>query len=439
MVTTVWPGNSQRHRHGPIGPLLVVFATGLVLRLTLLTLQYTDDLRNFESGDHILYEVGAQHILEYGDFSNSLFLPRPPLYALGGNRALVLLADALVGALLVPVTFWLARRFQLTVKVAYLAALIVAVDPSSIVFSSFLGPEPLANLLLSVSLAALLAALQTGAPRSLWLAIVAGGGLAASALVRPAAYMLWIVLGGWALFKDRHRWLTVGVFVVSAVLPIAAWTVHNGLVFNYPTFSTVSGFTMLYYRAASVEHLATGNDVDSVFLDLTRRVEAKLGHDPALVDGATHWGYHAATPDITAAMNEVSLQVFLAHPLMYLATIPIGFARMYGLMEASSPFSGILADAEIAWNAAFLAGSLVGLWLSFRRKRWTQFWVTLVVCAYFTGGTLLVKSAGMDTREHSMLTPVMASACAFKYTVMHAPRRQRPRKPTTFRRIRVSF
>lgn len=419
--------SSRPARSRTLVRLLALFALALALRAATLALRYTDDLRNFETGDYILYEVGAQHILEQGDFSNSLFLPRPPLYpllvaAVGVERLHVLLADMLAGALLAPVTYALARRFQLSARAATLAGLIVAVDPASLLFSSFLGPEPIANLLLALALLAGLAALQGRPPRSLWLALTAGGLLAASALVRPAAYLLWLVLGSAVLLADRRRWAVVLVFVASAALPVGVWVLHNDRVFANPTFSTVSGFTMLYYRAASVEHLATGREVDDVFMDLTRRVEARLGHDPALADDATRWGYHAATPAMTRALNQVSLEVFTAHPWVYLATIPVGLARMYGLLPDASQFSGAAAVAEILWNTALVVGSTAGLWLAYRRKHWLLFWSVLLVGLYFTGGTLLVKSAGMDTRERSMLTPLMAISSAYALVMVYSLR-----------------
>jgi heme A synthase len=73
---------------------------------------------NLDNGDYILYVYGAQRILTYGDFNNSLFLPRPPLFplivaALGVNTTAVLLANALVGGLTVGFVYALGQRLGL--------------------------------------------------------------------------------------------------------------------------------------------------------------------------------------------------------------------------------------------------------------------------------------------------------------------------------------
>ena len=87
---------------------------------------------------------------------------------------------------------------------------------------------------------------------------------------------------------------------------------------------------------------------------------------------------------------------------------------MYGVTTtALSPAPLILKGLERVWNTAFLAGTLIGLWIAFRRRQWRLFWCVLLIVGYFTTGTLIVKSAGMTTRERSMLAPFMAVATAY--------------------------
>ncbi|HVO69899.1 MAG TPA: hypothetical protein VMT24_07635, partial [Aggregatilineaceae bacterium] len=173
------------------------------------------------------------------------------------------------------------------------------------------------------------------------------------------------------------------------------------------------------------EHLATGHDMNTVYTTLNQRVEKRLGHDPTGIGPDQRDHYLSATPQIAAALNAVAIEVFKAHPVWYVLTIPIGFSRMYGLTTvALGRSSRILAALEIGWNAVFLLGTCYGLWLAFRHKRWLLFWCVLLLCGYFTAGTLLVKSAGMTTRERSMLTPFMAAAAAYAAVVVHERREQ---------------
>jgi hypothetical protein len=396
---------------------MAVFALALVIRLGLVVVWLGDDYRAFESGDYVLYRVGAEHIRDNGDFSNSLFLVRPPAFplvvlALGVNPLAVLLVDALLGALLAPGALVLARRLGLPLNAATVAGVIVAVDPGSVVHSAFLGPEPLANLTLLGAVLALLRAVDADGRHGWTYGLAAGGLLALSVLARPATYLLWLPLGGWLLWQQRGAWRAVLAFGLVAVVGAGAWALHNRAVFGNFTVSTVSAFTLLYYRAAAVERTATGEDIDTVFTNINRRVEQRLGRDGANVDAGTRFGYLAASPQVTDALNAVSLEIIRAHPLVYVATFPVGFARMFGFLPSQSRLPGALVYVEVLWNVALVAGTAVGLWLAGRQKRWRLFWCVLLLCAYYTAGTLMVKSAGMNTRERSMLAPFMATACA---------------------------
>jgi len=417
--------------------LALIFALALALRLGLYAAWYTPDLHRFESGDYALYRIGAEHLRAEGDFSNSLFLVRPPgfillVYALGSRHAWVIGVNAVLGALLAPLTSVLARRLDLGGRAALLAGVLVAVDGGSVVYSPFLGPEPLANLLLLAAVVALLVGVQTASSRRavVWGAL-AGLALACSAWTRPAAYLLWVPLAAWIVVAHRGRWRVALIFALINLAGIAGWTAHNARVFDYPTYSTISPYTLVYYHAASVEHQATGDDMDTVYTRINRRVEERIGRDPSAVGPGARHGYLAATPEIAAALNRVALDIFLDHPLITLATFPVGFARMFGLAtRVLAPSSLVVSAAEIAWNAAFLLAAAAGLWRAWRRRQWTLFWIVLLVALYFTGGTLIVKSAGMTVRERSMLAPFMAAAAAYLLAGRGAPAADRGAMPT---------
>jgi hypothetical protein len=390
--------------------LAALFALALTVRLILVALRYTPEFARFQSGDYILYRIGAEHFLTNHNFSNSLFLARPPLFALliaalNVSDLAVLLADCALGALIAPVTVLVARGLALA------AGLAVTLDPASVVYSAFLGPEPLANLLLMLMLLALLGAIH--APKDGQ--ALAWGGLAGLLLVagsatRPASYLLWTGLGVWLVLARRRRWLAAALFMAISALGVGAWVVHNGQVFGHATFSTVGSYTQVYYRAASVEHLATGDAMDAVYTRINQRVETLLGRDPSAADAGYMHRYLAATPPVAAALNQVAGEIMGAHPLIAALTLPVGFVRMYGLLpDRVALFRNDLPWAllEMAWNALLLGGALVGLRLAFRRREWTLLWLPLLTGGYFTAGVLLVKSVG-DVRERSVLLPLLA-------------------------------
>lgn len=392
----------------------VIFAVALGLRLLLVVVWHTDDFARFESGDYILYRLGAEHFLEQGDFTNSLFLARPPMVPLmiallNVDTLAVLLANCVLGALTVPLTMLLARELGCDPTVTLIAGLLLAVDASGVVYSAFLGSESLANLLLVGSWLAMIHMTRVQPRRAIVWGVVAGALLVGSALARPASYLLWTGLGVWLLLQFRRHWLAIGAFMLVAALGVGGWMAHNGQVFGHTTFSTVGPYTMVYYHAASVEHLASGDEMDAVYIRINERMETLLGRDPEGVDAGYMHHYLASTPEIDAALAQVAREIMLAHPIYTAITLPVGFVRMYGLLPGRVAFARdqlLVALPQVVWNGALLLGTCYGLWIAFRRRDWLLFWWAGLNGAYFTVGLVLVKSVG-DVRERMSILPIM--------------------------------
>ena len=390
-----------------------------VLRLGLIAWHWGGTPAWFQSGDYILYRIGGEHILTYHNLSNSLFLVRTPLFpaliaALGVNDLAVLIANALIGVGVVPLTYILARQLGGRDPLALGAAFVAAVDPTAVNYSAFLGPEALANTLTVAAVVAAFYAVQRPPSwRAYGWGAVAGVLLVLSAYARPSAYVLWVPLALWLLVAYRRRWRVVLVFVLVSVLGVGAWIVHNQRVFHYATFSTIGPYTMAYYRAAAVEHISSGDDMDAVYTRINQRV-VELADLDLPVNADTRHHFLASTPAVAHALTQTSWEIFKAHPWVYLATFPLGFARLYGLMTHSLARTfGALALAEMAWNWVFTLFAFGGMWVMWRRKLWLLLSLTLLLVVYYTAGTLLVKSAGMTTRERSVLTPWLAIAFVY--------------------------
>ncbi|WP_119065518.1 hypothetical protein [Aggregatilinea lenta] len=395
----------------PARTLLLVFLAALAVRLVFVGARYTDDLSAFQTGDYTLYWIGADHILSQGDLSNSLFLLRPPLFAaviavLDLDNLAVLLCNVVLGALLAPLSVILARQLTLGSRAALVVGLIVALDPASVVYSAFLGPEPLANLtFLGMPIMLLHAVLVCRGGRALLWGSVAGLLLALSTLTRPAPYLVWIPLALWLLVFYRAQWRTVTVYVLVGLIGIGAWVAHNARVFDNPTVSSVGAYSMLYYRAASVEHWGADHDMDTVYTDLARRVEARLGHDTSQVSTMTRHSHYSGPDTLTNAMTATALDTFQRYPAAYIATLPVGLARMYGYTSALPRWTRVL---EVPWNLALTLGALAGVVIAARRRAWLLAIGTALPVLYYTAGTLFVQTSGMDTRMRTMLTPFLA-------------------------------
>ncbi|MCC6613663.1 MAG: hypothetical protein IT320_09315 [Anaerolineae bacterium] len=396
--------------------LVVIFVVACAVRLAYVGARYTPDLSSFQDGDYRLYEIGAEHIEQYGRFDNSLFLVRPPafpilIYLLGLNGTAVLIANVIMGALIAPLTYVLARQWGLAANLSLAAGLIAALDPTSIIYSAYLGSESLANLTLLAALMLLITSVRSRTrPRALPWAALAALALVVSLLARPASFLVWIVLVVWGLLSYRKQWVAVALFALICAGGIGTWIAHNGSVFGNPTFSTIGVYNLLYYRAASVESRGANLPIEDTYVELSRRVEARLGHDTSTVDGATRHGHYAATADLQTAMTGVALDVFTTYPVVYLLTIPIGLWRILGWTQN---VPGGLMIVLAVWNLGLVLAAAGGLIALFRHKQYSLFWLILLVCAYYIAGTIIVQTSGIDTRGRTMLTPLLAIGAVY--------------------------
>lgn len=240
--------------------LLTITIIGLLLRVGYAASIYEPSLLPVYLDDFTSYRNAAIDILQ-GDleFKNSVYLVRPPLFpllvaALGIQPLLIIAANILLGIAVVPLTYVLARQFHLVPKLALLAALIVAIDPTSIRYSSVLLAEPLANLLLAFAFVSLMALKQASTRRAVaaW-GLLAGGFIILSALTRPAAYLLWIPMAVWIVFA-RRRWRVLAVvsLVTLAFSGMMLWKQHNATYLRNSSFTTIGTYNLLYYRAVSI-------------------------------------------------------------------------------------------------------------------------------------------------------------------------------------------
>ena len=402
--------------------LLTVFALGV--RLIWGASQLAMGTEYVDQGDYILYFLGAQHFLTEGDFSNSLFLVRPPGFSLiiallNLNNWAVLIVNSLLGALLTPLTYVFARQLKLSQAVAQGAAFLVAVDPLTVRFTAFLGPEPLALIGALGMMVCLMKAVRSEARLTgiLW-GIAAAAMFLVSVYARPSIYFIWLPLVVWLLFINRRAWPALAVFVILNLIGMQLWVAHNGRVFNNPTFSTVAAYTMTYYRASSVANLATDMNIREVELEIARRVEEKLGRDPSLVDEATKHGYLAASPEVERALTEVSIEIIRQYPLIYIATFPVGFLRLYQLVPPSLSLEGLSYLPLVLWNWLVLVVGVYGMFKAVQARQRLMFWGILLLFGYFTAGTLVSKSAGLSGRERAIIFPFIAIACAYGFSYL---------------------
>jgi hypothetical protein len=399
-----------------------LFALGFIIRLIFGLTQLERGFLFVSEGDYNLYQIGAEHILAEGDFSNSLFLVRPPLYpiivALAGDKhALLIVLNCLFGALLIPLTMLAARQLGLKQIVSLLAGLLVAVDPISIKYTAFLGPEALSFLGALAMMNALLALINSANARcAIGFAVLAALALCVSAYARPSIYLIWTGLSVWLLIVRPRYVLAIAVYTLLSFGGIQLWQQHNAQQFNHATFSTVGPYTMTYYRAASVLRLGLDISPDEAYLEINRRMKSALGDDPESATIDDMHSYLAASPEIASALNHISIDIFLDYPLIYITTLGLGIVRYFYLVPYFPPYENLLNPANYivpVWNIIMILGALYGLYRAARSRHWRLIAVVVLFGGYFSAGTLLVKSAGMTGRESAVIFPVIALASAY--------------------------
>lgn len=274
--------------HRKIGfHILLLTILAFVIRLVWGLSQLGEGIEFVDEGDFALYRIGAEHILSEGDFSNSLFLVRPPAFPLivaflQLNNQFIIIFNALLGALLTPLTYILARQLKLGHRVGLLAALIVTLDPLTVRYTAFLGPEALAFVSALAMMVCLLALVQTRTlGRAMIWAALAAAMLLLSVYARPSIYLIWTGLVVWLFWLNRGRWPALLLFVAISLAGMQVWVAHNARVFGNPTPSSVGAYTLTYYHAVAVANQATDMTVREAELHIARRVEEKLGRDPS--------------------------------------------------------------------------------------------------------------------------------------------------------------
>ncbi|MGE3174555.1 MAG: glycosyltransferase family 39 protein [Planctomycetota bacterium] len=212
----------------------IVALTALGLRAWFVATSTVDNPLRADAGQYAQY---AHNLLAHGTFSlDTAAPPRPDSFRspgypafVAGLRALagdgwltaVRQAQAVLGALLVPMTFWLARR-RLPFAAALAASALVAVSPHLVAASGYLLTEALfATVLL---LACCLLARAVDRPTA-GAAGAAGLALGTAALVNEALSPLALLLP--LLLRRPLGGRGALVLFAAAALPLGAWSVRN--------------------------------------------------------------------------------------------------------------------------------------------------------------------------------------------------------------------
>jgi 4-amino-4-deoxy-L-arabinose transferase-like glycosyltransferase len=359
--------------------------------------------------------VGLARHLHAGYLSDAGYwfnrgLLRTPVYPLllraifdifGRHYVAVVAVHAVIGTATVFLTYRLAREL-LPERYALGAALLVAVDPASIVFSNLMLTETLFAFLLTAALLLLVVGRRREQP---WPGAAAGLVLGFAILTRPVGEYLPLVLA-LVLLTTRRRLgvILAAAVVLGAAVPAGAWAIRNHAKTGVTTISTIDGHNLLDYRAY-------GALLESGW----SRPHARA-YIAAELAKRTHPGENSA--EISKTQLSLGVRILLRHPAGALESWARGEAKLLvgpakaetatlltGRQEVRATWLRALIGVDAAITIAVLVLAVVGV--AFARS--LDLWLLIGAATY-----LIVISGGPEaySRFRVPITPLLAILAA---------------------------
>ena len=279
---------------------------------------------------------------------------------------------------------------------AFLAALIVAVDPVLVWQSRFVMTETLTAFLLIAAFAALTLPGWRGA--ALGGCLFGLGGLSRPSMLAGA--VLAILAALFAAPGTRRERLIRGVAMALAMAAtLAPWAARNALIFGVPVWTTThGGYT-----------LALANN-EVYYRDVLN------GSPGAVWTGDDQWRWWDSVNRATAGMPEPEADRFLRNTVWKLALDQPGtflraclsrLARFWSLAPATAVYSPTVRWGTALWTVPLWIALVLGL---FRRQLWQWPQVAAPLCVI--GLTLVHALYWTDLRMRAPIVPAIALIAA---------------------------
>lgn len=368
-----------------------------------------------------VYDLLARGLLDGAGLSSWLFAYRPPLapmfialtYLITGltSPLVAAFAQTFVSAPICLLAYQLAKELGADESSQKVAALFTAVDPASIGIGLILMAETLSNFFIAVALIFLARLLKRHQARD---AVACAAGIILASLARPNAIYFAVVIALVVIAFAPRRLVVAGVFLGVFVLGVAPWYLRNYSYHNLFTFATNGNFNLLFYKAVSVEHWATGKTVNAIQADFAYELDRRLG----VAGSRDTYNYNSiwrqlvpADPRADSLMREMAVEVYLAHPVAYVAIIPISLVKLLAFTNTFAAIARPLIWIEAAFNLAFYSLAALGCLVLWRKRLWLWLAVTAIPALYFLAIPLITGGI-QDTRARTNFTVCLAILAA---------------------------
>lgn len=390
-----------------------ILLAALITRAGLFLVALPDEHRFFTSDAEGYVALARDLRAGYQQPESPLFvagLSRPPGYPLfvaavlwlTGSLAAVVAMQILLAVATVWVVYLLGREL-LGARAAALGAMVLALDPASVIYTNQLQPEALFTLLVTCAMLAWVRSQAAGASSG---AAVAGLFLGLAILTRPIALYLPLVLLAWSCRSPARNRL--GALLLAPVLLLAGgWIARNAAVTGVPLLSTIQGVNLLEYRAAGALAYESAVPLEVARDQLRGRLAPSLPSD-------------ANPAEVSRAQTRLAFDVLREHPRGWIMTTVDGVFRLlagtgqtalsrisgdHDPESARGPEKTAAALALMFAVAAQLIGALTGVVALWRGGRRSEAMLLIGVAAYFV---LIPAGPEANTRFRVPAEPFLA-------------------------------
>lgn len=419
-----------------------VLLLGLIVRLIpLIYIAFTnpDGVLFFDSFGYLNL---ADNLMEHGVFSKAYgdlpLIPdisRTPVFPLflaglkliSHNVIWISIVLLIVGALNVLLTYKLAINFVNKDKIALLAALLVALDIPSILFSSIVLSETLFTFLL------LLGLLQFSRYEVSMKNVLFGGVIfSLMILCRPIGIFVPIVIILWLLIR-KISIKKVAVLALCSYFLVLVWGIRNYAHFQVFTISSVPSINLYFFVASSIKADAeniSNNEASSILMsELTNSYRWQNDESDAIPlltyckeKGLTYVKNH---PLIFLKHSAVGVVYFFGKPIRNYIDVYLGIEReansaafetnigrdpMNKLMTQTSSLTLALVIVQLLFSLLIAVGTLFAFLKYDQKKR------LVLYLAVIAGFAILSTIGEVDGRFRIPVLPLLAIIAAIGFS-----------------------
>jgi hypothetical protein len=360
---------------------------------------YFSHFKDFYSSDSPTYITPAANLLAghgFTDVNGNPETNRTPAYSLlivpflwaHMDLHWLVLLQHLMRTVLILGTFVFAFWLTGSQRQAVLSGILLCIDLPFLAAANYVLTEILFTAVLSVMLILLWVGLDESRNFVLRLIVIGlmGGALV---MIRPIALYFWLPVSAYLfLFRKHKRIQAIAIFMIGFICIPLLWGIRNYHQTGYFTVSSISGYSVLQYRAAGVLAINDPGDFQANAERRKTELTAQACHDAPPLAGKDCANMSVA--EQSKYFTKYGSRIVLQHPFAYLKLTAHGTAMtmLGGGAGALSEVTGMnlysAAKLLLIYTVPVFCLAIWGL-KAFYCVEQKFFWLSLLVCVYFVG------------------------------------------------------